>query len=91
MHGTCKRLSAILLVTACAAALFMPSAQARPRSWTIPAPWVEAPCDGVNAPAGQDNVFTGFLIPSSASLSDSGAVRIRAKLLGPCGVEGGDS
>jgi len=90
VHRSTKRSLAVLLMAACAAALLAPVAQARPRSWTIPAPWVEAPCDGVNAPAGQENVYKGFLIPRSASLSDSGALRIRAKLLGWCGVDDGE-
>ena len=86
-----KRSLAVVLMVTCAALLLLaPVAQARPRSWTVPAPWVEAPCDGVNAPDGQDNSYKGFLIPRSAALGDDGVVRMRARLQGGCGVDDGE-
>ena len=84
-----KRSSAALLVASLIVAVAAAHAVARPRSWTFPAIFVEGPCTGTAAPAGQDNVFAGFINPTGASYS-SGEIWMTGTLKGPCGADGED-
>ena len=84
-----KRAFAGVLTAVLAVSAFVPSASARPRSWTMPVLSVDTTCAGERAPEAQENVFSGILTLESATLRDNGAIRVRADLTGWCGVEDG--